>query len=176
MTKISMIVALSSNRVISTYGKMPWAIPEDIKYFKDMTLGKPVIMGAKTFTSTGCGIFLGRKNIIMTRCVGAKINMNEDYTDTSCHVATNVAEALKAAGDVDEIMVIGGELIYNLFLPIATKLYITDIHKIYLGDRYFPQLNTSEWVETSRRDVLEVGSVPSHSYLELSRKVKDTDD
>lgn len=127
---ISLISAMSQNRVIGRNGEMPWHLPADLKYFKDKTLGKPVIMGRKTFDSIKKPL-PGRHNIVLTR--------DQHFEAPGCTLVSTVECALEAAGDVEEIMIIGGETIYRLFLPQATRIYLTIIEQDFDGDTYFPE-------------------------------------
>ena len=126
---ISLIVAHDENRVIGYENAMPWHLPGDLQYFKKMTMGKPVIMGRKTFESIGRPL-PGRRNIVITR--------NEAYNAESIEVVTSLEAAIVLAGDVEEIMIIGGEQIFTQSLPLADRLYITLINHTFTGDTYFP--------------------------------------
>ena len=137
---ISLIAAMDKNRVIGKGGKLPWNLPADMKYFKDKTLGKPVIMGRKTYESVGKPL-PNRTNIIVTH--------DQDYKTEGCIVVHSVDEALKAAENAEEVMVIGGSQIYKEFLPKANKLYLTIIDAEIEGDTYFPEYKIEEWKETS---------------------------
>ncbi len=137
---ISLIVALDRNRVIGRENQLPWRLPADLKRFRALTMGKPVIMGRKTFESIGRPL-PGRHNIIMTR--------NEGFQAEGCTVVHSLAEALKVAGG-GEVMVIGGAAIYALFLPQAERLYLTWIDADFAGDTFFPEIRDEEWQEVSR--------------------------
>ena len=126
---ISLIVAHDKNRVIGYENQMPWHLPGDLQYFKKVTMGKPVIMGRKTFESIGRPL-PGRRNIIITR--------NPAYSAEGIEVVSSVDEALALVSDVEEIMIIGGEQIFTQCLPFADRLYITLIHHEFVGDTYFP--------------------------------------
>lgn len=134
---ISLIAAMAENSVIGKGNKLPWHLPEDLQHFKKTTLGKPVIMGRKTFESMDSKPLSGRHNIILTQ--------HDVLTAEGCTVVHSAAEALKAAGEVPEVMVIGGARIFEQFLPIATKMYLTIIHTLYVGDSYFPNVDWSQW-------------------------------
>lgn len=141
---ISLIVAHDKKHVIGYENKMPWHLPGDLKYFKEMTMGKPVIMGRKTFESIGRPL-PGRRNIIITR--------NEAYTAEGIEVVGSLEAALKMAKDAPEIMVIGGAQIFEQVMPIADKLYITLINHEFNGDTYFPQYDS--WHKSSCREPIE---------------------
>ena len=137
---ISFVAAMGKNRVIGKNGKLPWHLPKDLKHFHDMTLGKPVIMGRKTYESIGKPL-PDRTNIIITR--------DQSYKAEGCIVVHTIDEALKAAGNAEEVMVIGGSQIYKEFLPRANRMYLTFIDEEFQGDTYFPEYNIEEWKEIS---------------------------
>lgn len=139
--KISLIAAVSKNLVIGKDNQMPWHLSEDLQYFKKMTLGKPIIMGRKNHESIGQPL-PKRHNIIMTTAA--------NYFAQGCTVVNSIEDALDAAGEVEEIMIIGGGVIYELFLPMADKLYLTEIDKEIEGDVYFPEFDKDEWKVVSK--------------------------
>ncbi|MGC9402252.1 type 3 dihydrofolate reductase [Vibrio genomosp. F10 str. 9ZC157] len=126
---ISMIAAMADDRVIGKDNQMPWHLPADFAWFKRCTLGKPVIMGRKTYDSIGRPL-PGRQNIVISR--------DESLSIEGVLTVTSIDEALKQAGDVDEVMIIGGGAIYSACLPMATKLYVTFIDAKIEGDTQFP--------------------------------------
>ncbi|MFJ3386757.1 MULTISPECIES: dihydrofolate reductase [unclassified Lysinibacillus] len=126
---ISLIVAHDNNYVIGYENGMPWHLPGDLKYFKEKTMGKPMIMGRKTFESIGRPL-PGRRNIVITR--------DDSYHADGIEVVTSLESALALAGDVPEIMIIGGEQIFRLSMDITDRLYITKINHSFNGDTYFP--------------------------------------
>lgn len=137
MTILSMIVAHANNRIIGKDNDMPWHLPADLAYFKKTTLGKPVVMGRKTYESIGRPL-PGRKNIVISR--------DKNYQAEGITTVTSVEEALKQAGDVEEVMVIGGGAIYHHCLPAADRLYVTNIHAEIEGDTQFPDYDTkNDW-------------------------------
>lgn len=141
MTTLSMIVAHADNRIIGKDNDMPWHLPADLAYFKKTTLGKPIVMGRKTYESIGRPL-PGRKNIVISR--------DESYQADGIVTVTSVEQALIEAGDVEEVMVIGGGAIYAHCLPAANRLYITHIDANIEGDTHFPEydmLNT--WKKVS---------------------------
>lgn len=140
---ISIVAALAENRTIGVSGKLPWHISEDLKYFKSITLGLPIIMGRKTFDSIGSPLS-GRQNIIISR--------NPNFSCEGIKVAPNLDAALVISKKLpaDETMIIGGGQIYNQALPIANRLYLTEIHAHFKGDTVFPEFNRSNWTEKSR--------------------------
>lgn len=136
-----MIVAHADNRVIGKDNDMPWHLPADLAYFKKTTLGKPVIMGRKTYESIGRPL-PGRQNIVISR--------NADYQAAGVDVVASVDEALAFAKGVEEIMVIGGGAIYEHCLPAADRLYITHIDANVDGDTQFPVYDTeNDWQKVS---------------------------
>ena len=137
---ISLIAAMGKNKVIGNKGKLPWNLPADMKYFRDKTRGKPVIMGRKTHESIGKPL-PKRLNIIVTH--------DNEYKAEGCVVVHSADEALKAAGNVEEVMIIGGSQIYKEFLPKANRLYLTKIDSEFEGDTYFPEYKIEEWKEVS---------------------------
>jgi len=143
MSEIALIVAQAQNRVIGGDNKLLWHIPEDLKRFKALTTGKPIIMGRKTYDSIGRPL-PNRTNIVITRQQGWK-------TD-GVTVVNSLEDAFKTAKTLgsEEVMVIGGAEIYKAALPFATSVYLTQIQKAYDGDALFPVLDQSEWQETSR--------------------------
>lgn len=136
MTILSMIVAHANNRVIGKNNDMPWHLPADLAYFKKSTLGKPIIMGRKTFQSIGRPL-PGRKNIVISR--------DESYQVEGVEVVNSVEAALALVVDSEEVMVIGGGAIYQHCLAAAQRLYITHIDADIDGDTYFPDYDLSVW-------------------------------
>lgn len=137
---ISLIVAMAENGVIGRNNQLPWRLPADLQYFKRITLGKPIIMGRKTYESIGKPL-PGRQNIVISHQTNLVLE--------GCDVVSSIQEALDCAGNAPEVMIIGGATIYEQALPIATKLYITKIHENIPGDTYFPSLDLSLWTEVS---------------------------
>ena len=133
---ISIIVAASTNNVIGVRGELPWKISDDLKRFKALTLGNPVVMGRRTFEAIGRPL-PGRQNIVITR--------QADYDAQGCDVAASPADALCLAGDADEIFIIGGSEIYSLFLPKAGRLYLTRVHAEIEGDAFLPDIRERDW-------------------------------
>ena len=133
---ISLIAAMDKNRVIGKNNTLPWSMPADLKRFREITKGKPVIMGRKTFESIGRPL-PDRLNIVMTR--------DKNYRAKGCVMVHSVEEAIAAAGDAAEIMVIGGAEIFGQFLPLADKMYLTIIDAEFEGDTFFPEYDPKEW-------------------------------
>lgn len=150
--KISLIVAASTNNVIGADGELPWHLPEDLRHFKAITMGKPMIMGRATWDAIGRAL-PGRRSIVLTR--------QQDFSARGCKVAPSVAAALAAAGDADEVMVIGGGEIYREFLPMADRIYLTRVQVETEGDTLFPELDMNEW------DVVAVEEYPAGDEREI---------
>jgi len=127
---ISLIVAHDNNHVIGYENGMPWHLPGDLQYFKEKTMGKPMIMGRKTFESIGRPL-PGRRNIVITR--------DANYRADGIETVTSLDEALSLAGDVPEIMIIGGEQIFRLSMDITDRIYVTKINHSFKGDTFFPE-------------------------------------
>lgn len=128
---------MARNRVIGINNQLPWKLPADMKWFRQHTLGKPIIMGRKTFESFGGKPLPDRKNIIVTQ----DINYQPEYA-TVCH---SIDSALQQAKDADEVMIIGGMSLYKQTLPIANKLYMTVVDADVDGDAWFPNFDMNDW-------------------------------
>ena len=133
---ITLIVAVADNGVIGRDNTLPWHLPEDLKRFKRLTLGKPIVMGRKTFESIGKAL-PGRQNIVVTR--------DTNYRREGVTVVHDVEAALRAAGAVPEIMVIGGSELFRTLLPRAGRLHLTRVHGEIEGDVVWPALDDREW-------------------------------
>ena len=159
---VSLIAAMARNRVIGRNNALPWSMPADLTHFRALTRGKPVIMGRKTFESIGHPL-QNRKNIIITH--------DPQYRVEGCAVVHSPAAALAAAGNADEIMIIGGEKIFREFMPRAQKMYLTMIDADIDGDTQFPKWNPDEWQETSREPHAADEKNPhSYTFLTLQKK------
>ena len=154
-----MIAALGKNNVIGVDNKLPWKLSADLKRFKAITSGKPVIMGRKTFESIGRPL-PNRTNIIITR--------DKNYRADGCVIVNSAEEALNAAKENEEVMIIGGAQIYAEFLPKANKMYLTVIEKEFEGDAYFPEYNDHEWKIIHKEDHEDDGL--RYSFVDLERK------
>lgn len=150
---ISLIAALAADHVIGMENAMPWHLPADLAWFKRNTLNKPVIMGRKTFKSIGRSL-PGRHNIVLS---------SRPSSESSVTWATSLDEALAAAGDVEEVMVMGGGRIYSQLLPRANRLYLTHIDAEIEGDTHFPDYEPGEW-ETSFSEFHDADELNSHRY------------
>jgi len=139
--RISLIVALARNRVIGRDNQLPWRLSADLQHFKGLTMGKPIVMGRKTHESIGRPL-PGRANIVVTRDSG--------FSAEGCRVVHSIDEALVAAGDVDEVMIMGGENLYSQLLPRADRLYLTEVQAEVSGDAWFPEFDATQWQELER--------------------------
>jgi dihydrofolate reductase len=159
---ISIIAAMDQNRVIGLNNHLPWRLPNDLRRFKALTMGKPVIMGRKTHESIGKAL-PGRRNIVLSS--------HSNYQSPGCETALSFAQALEKAGDAEEVMVIGGAAVYEAALPQANRLYITLIEEEYVGDTWFPWYDKRKWVEVSREEhpADDTHEVP-FGFLQLDRK------
>lgn len=158
------IVAVDENNAIGKDNKLLWRIPEDMKFFKKITLGHPVIMGRKTCESIGKPL-TGRTNIVITS--------NCDYTNDSYTVVHSLAEAVSVAAALDErYFVIGGASIYRQALPLTDEIYMTTVRHRYDADTFFPALNREEWCKVEQTD-FERGTNFEYpfSFIHLIRKV-----
>lgn len=166
--KISLIVAMATNRVIGKDNGLIWHLPNDLKFFKTKTMGKPMIMGRNTFESIGKPL-PGRTNIVVTR--------DTQYRAAGTIVTHSLDEALALARDmalkdsVDEIMIIGGAQIYEQSLKIADRLYLTQVHATLEGDAFFPAFSLNEWQEVEREDFKACEKNPlDYSFVILDKK------
>ena len=140
---ISIIVATSANGIIGRGGELPWHLSDDLKRFKQLTLGKPIVMGRKTFESIGRAL-PGRQNIVLTQ--------QSEFVADDCDVVSSVDAAIAMAGDAGEIMVIGGSETYELFRPLAERIERSRGQVDIEGDARCPQLDASQWQEISHSD------------------------
>ncbi len=160
---ISMIAAMTPERVIGKDNQMLWHLPADFKHFKQTTLGKPIIMGRKTFESIGRPL-PGRLNIVLSK--GDKPPHPDVVLVNTIEQAIEKAKQSLLNTDENEIMVIGGGVIYELFLPIADRLYITEVNTQIDGDAYFPEINKNTWQETERsQGVIDEKNALAHQFV-----------
>ena len=134
---VSLIWAMATNRVIGINNQLPWKLPADMKWFRQNTLGKPIIMGRKTFESFGGKPLPDRKNIIVTQ--------DRNYSTPLAVVCHSIDSALEQASDAEEVMIIGGMSLYEQTLPIADKLYMTVVDADVEGDAWFPEFDMNDW-------------------------------
>jgi len=161
-TKVAMVMAMDTNRLIGKDNSMPWHIPGEQAYFKEITMGKPIIMGRKTYESIGRAL-PGRRNIVITR--------NSSWQADGVDVVHSVDAAIELAkaDKTTEVMVIGGAAICDAAMPQTDRLYLTVIDKEYDGDTWLTSYVPEQWQEVSRKDVAADGDVPAFSYLVLER-------
>ncbi len=159
---ISLVVAMARNGVIGRDNALPWRLPEDLKRFKATTMGKPILMGRKTYESIGKPL-PGRTNIVLTRDRGWRAD--------GVQVVGSVVEALQQARDAAELAVIGGAEIYRLTLPVAGRIHLTRVEAQVVGDTVFPELDPTQWLSS------QVGSLPADernqypmTFLTLERR------
>ncbi len=161
---LAMIVAMADNRAIGADNTLPWHLPEDLKHFKRVTLGKPVLMGRKTYESIGRPL-PGRVNIVVSR--------QPDFVPAGVEVCTTVEAALERAqlaareAGASEVMVIGGGQLYRELLPRVQRIYLTEVHCEVAGDAFFPELDAN-WREVERQRG-EAGDGPAYSFVVLER-------
>lgn len=149
MTTLSLIAAMAKNRIIGRDNQLPWRLPEDLRYFKATTLGKPVIMGRKTWESLGRPL-PGRRNLVVTR--------NGDYVAAGGETVPSLEAAVAAVASEEEAFIIGGAELYRQALQYADRLYLTEIEQEFAGDASFPELEPGRWREVSRnRQTAESG-------------------
>ena len=133
---ISLVVAASSNNVIGRDGGLPWHLPDDLRQFKRLTTGKPVVMGRRTFESIGKPL-PDRRNIVMTR--------DPDFSAAGCDIVASVSEVMDLVDGADEAMIIGGGLVYRDFMPLADRIYLTRVQAEVEGDTHFPEIDEAAW-------------------------------
>lgn len=166
---ISLIVATAHNNVVGLNNRMPWHLPADLQYFKATTMGKPLILGRKTWDSIGGKPLPGRPHFVVSRQAGLQL--------TGATVVPSLADALTAASQwlaehaptEKEIMVIGGGEIYRQALPSAHRVYRTLIDLTVQGDTFFPALDEAEWQVVSAREVAAQEGAPAHTYQVLEK-------
>jgi dihydrofolate reductase len=166
LVPVAMIVAMAKNRVIGVNGKLPWYLPEDLKFFKRMTQAKPLVMGRKTYTSIGKPL-PNRLNIVVTR--------DESFTVEGVRVCHALPAALALADQqatieaAEEIMVMGGGEIYHQALPYAQRLYITEVDVEVEGDAFFPEFSMEEWQEVQRVAGKPAEGQPQYDFVVYER-------
>jgi dihydrofolate reductase len=163
MSRISLVLAMASNGVIGASGAIPWRIPEDMKHFKAVTMGKPIIMGRKTWDSFPKKPLPGRANIVITR--------DPNWRGEGAVTVHSLDEAIGCAGDAEEIAVIGGAEIYKLSLPRADLIHLTEVHGDFAGDTHMPPFEPSSWHETTREDHATSEGL-RYSFATLERRAK----
>ena len=160
--KRSIVVAVARNGVIGRDNALPWRLPADMAHFKKVTMGHPIVMGRRTYESIGKPL-PGRKNIVVTR--------NRGFDAPGCTVVTSLDEAWRAAGDADEVCVIGGTTLFEETLPVADVIHLTEVEADVEGDTYFPPFDRRDWnvKEVARHPADERNAYPTR-ILELERR------
>ncbi len=165
---LSLIVAVADNGVIGKDNALPWHLPGDLKYFKATTMGTPIVMGRQTFESLSRPL-PGRPNIVVSR--------TPDFRAEGAIVVSSIDEALARgthlAADlgVDDVMVIGGAALFAHALPLAQRLYYTEVHATPDGDVFFPAFDRTQWQETGRTPVAASETAPAHDFVVLERRI-----
>ncbi|MCX7181727.1 MAG: dihydrofolate reductase [Candidatus Methylopumilus sp.] len=162
MPKLSIIVAMSSNRVIGVNNSLPWHLSEDLKHFKTLTTGHTIIMGRKTYESIGKPL-PNRRNIVISR------NLNAFYGGVE--VVHSLEDAFSTSSNDEEVFIIGGSNIYEQSLHLVEHLYITEIKKAFEGDAFFPEIDKSLWTESARETHTSSDGL-EFSFVSLQKKIK----
>lgn len=161
---LSIIVAIANNNVIGKDNKLIWHLPEDLKRFKELTTGKTIIMGRKTFESLG-RVLPNRMHIVITRNKDLKIESD------MVHIITDTNELEQYINSKEEAFVIGGGAIYTMLMPYAEKLYITKINENFAGDTYFPEIDEKEWkIESKEKGKTDEKNPYKYEYITYIRK------
>ena len=161
--RISLIVAAAQNGAIGLEGRMPWHLPNDLRHFKNLTWGMPIVMGRKTFDSLGKPL-PGRQHIVITRQSG--------FNPTGVQVVAGPDQAIEMAAslDVNEVMVIGGGEIYKLFIERANRIYLTRIHASFEGDTFLPEIDFAHWKLSSQlHQPADTKNPVDHSFEQWDR-------
>ena len=160
MTRLTMVVAIDAQRGIGVNNQLPWHLPEDLAHFKRVTLGRPIVMGRKTFDSIGRPL-PGRRNIVVTR--------NPDWRHEGVEAVTSLEAAIALLGE-DEASIIGGAQIFESALPLAERLIVTEIAHSFACDTFFPPIDPSVWVETAREEHRSEANGFDYAYVTYLRK------
>ena len=162
-----LIYARAANGTIGKDNSLPWHLPADLKRFKALTMGKPMIMGRKTFESLP-GLLPGRRHIVLTR--------RESWDSDGAEVARSVEEAIALAREDNgggEIAVVGGAAIYDVFRPLAERIELTEVHAEFEGDTFMKSIG-SEWEVTAREDFPAEGDLPAYSFVTYHRREEES--
>jgi dihydrofolate reductase len=162
--KLSIIVAVADNHVIGRDNQLIWHLPKDLKQFKNLTTGHPIIMGRKTFESIGKPL-PNRTSIIISR--------NTDFVAEGCVVVNSLADAIAEAQKIEsqEAFIIGGAEIYKIAMPISDKIYLTRVYHNFEGDTFFPEIDLNNWQETKREmNEIDDKHLYEFDFVELDRK------
>lgn len=161
-TSLSIISAMDENRLIGSNNALPWHLPADFAFFKKTTMGKPILMGRKTYESIGRPL-PGRRNIIISR--------DPNYLVDGCDTTNSLEAALKLVHDQPEAMLIGGSSLYKQFIGRTDTLYLTLIHDQFEGDAWFPEIDMNQWIETWREDhSADEKNTKDYSFIKYSRQ------
>lgn len=165
--RVAMIVAMGRNRAIGRGGALPWRLPGDLRFFKQATMGKPVLMGRKTWESLPNGALPGRTNIVVTRDRTYRADGAEVVNDAG--LALKLATAAALAGGADEAMVIGGAEIYAMLLDRTDRIYVTEVDAEPEADAFFPELPGSDWREIARTEPIREDGRPGYAFVTMER-------
>lgn len=156
---ISLIVAVAANGVIGANNRMPWHLPSDLRRFRELTWGKPIVMGRRTHEAIGRPL-PGRENLILTH--------DRNWSATGCRTVHSIEEATGWTVDA-ELMVVGGAEIYRQFFPLSRRIYLTEIHQDFPGDIRFPAFDRSNYTETVRQELIDQASGLAYRFVILDR-------
>lgn len=161
---VTLVVAAASNNVIGVDNRLPWHLPDDLRRFRDVTMGRPVVMGRRTHESIGRPL-PGRRNIVLSR--------DPHYGPAGCESATSLDAALAMTAGEPEVMVVGGAALYREALPRARRIHLTRLHRPFDGDTCFPELDNADWRAVVREDFPASGEREfGYSYLILERRAE----
>ena len=160
--KISLIVAMARNHAIGLNGQMPWHLPADLKHFRSITMGHPILMGRKTFEAIGRPL-PGRRNLV--------ISHNPEFKAEGVEVFNQIDAALENCANLEQVFVIGGATLYEAMLASADYLYLTEIDQDFAGDTFFPEFDRGDWKETDRQDVCDANTPFKYSFIKLARQI-----
>ena len=161
--RVSLIAAMDENRLIGSDNQLPWHLPADLAFFKRTTMGKPILMGRKTFESIGRAL-PGRRNIVITR--------DSRFSADGCEVVNSIDDALSLCHDEAEIMLIGGASLYTQTIERADCMYITRIHHRFDGDTWFPEFENTGWkIENSEHFGADANNRFAHSFVKYVRDI-----
>jgi dihydrofolate reductase len=161
MSRLTLVVAIDAQRGIGVDNKLPWHLPEDLAHFKRVTLGKPMIMGRKTFDSIGRPL-PGRRNIVVTR--------NAGWRHEGVEVAASLEAAIALVGE-EEASIIGGAQVFEAALPVADRMIVTEIDHNFACDTFFPPIDPAVWVETARERHRSEANGFDYAYVTYVRKL-----
>lgn len=163
-SRIALVVAIAENEVIGRGGALPWHLPDDLKFFRSVTLGKPVLMGRRTLESIGRAL-PGRRNLVLTR--------GTMQAPEGVEIVRSIEAALQLVGDAPELCVIGGAAVYAETLPRAERLYLTRVHARVEGDTHFPDWSPGDWREIARTEhPADARHAYAMSFLTLERRAR----